>query len=235
MPGEASEKGLNSSKVRTNKHPNVAEGPGTFARYQHLTAAHKIILWPRIYAVILAAGNHTAEDLEDIRDEGTPWFVRQDMAKHSKTLPCDVVVQPSEYDQSARTPDGQPRIRFPALSPKIMNELAARYFDTFNIIYPLLDADDFHDHVLPTVLRDGFGDGDATSVIALLVFALGKMARDGTFGEPIAEQPNFKTGLRGGSIDRPPGLDFFNEARKRIGFIMSQCDLESIQALLLAA
>lgn len=36
-------------------------------------------------------------------------------------------------------------------------------------------------------------------------------------------------------MERPPGLLFFNEARKRMGFNLTECSLENVQIFALAA
>lgn len=84
------------------------------------------------------------------------------------------------------------------------------------------------------VHTEGF-DGDTDSVIALLVFALGELAIEGSRGTPIGVHNGRPSGLRGGSLRRPPGLALFNEARKRIGFVLTECDLENVQIFSLAA
>lgn len=105
------------------------------------------------------------------------------------------------------------------------------YFSTFNGLFPILDREEFVSDVLQVVARTGFGDSDFPSIIALLVFALGSAAEEGTYGLPL--MPN--SGIRGGTATRPPGLELFNEARRRLGFIMTQCNVENIQCLLLAS
>jgi len=116
-----------------------------------------------------------------------------------------------------------------------MLKFANLYFSTFNLLYPLLDQEEFVAKVLPAVTARGFGFGDHESIMAFLVFALGAVAEQGTYAEPIEVAERFNSGIRGGSHSSPPGLDFFNEARRRLGFIAVQCTLEGIQVLLLAA
>jgi hypothetical protein len=77
--------------------------------------------------------------------------------------------------------------------------------------------------------------GDIDSVTALLVFALGEVAIEGSRGQPIEEEGGRPSGVRGGSITRPPGLALFNEARKRIGFVLTEGELENVQIFSLAA
>jgi len=135
--------------------------------------------------------------------------------------------------QATRTSGGS-RVTFPALTRDVMHRLATSYFDTFNFLYPFMDRQNFISDTLTRVHSEGF-DGDTDSVMALLVFALGELAIECSRGTPIEVHKGRPSGVRGGTISRPPGLALFNEARKRIGFVFTQCDLEHVQILSLAA
>jgi hypothetical protein len=115
-----------------------------------------------------------------------------------------------------------------------MHQLATAYFDTFNLMYPFMDRQDFISDTLTKVHTEGFG-GDPDSVIALLVFALGELAIEGSRGDPIEVYKGRPSGVRGGTAAKPPGLALFNEARKRIGFVLTDRDLENVQIYSLAA
>jgi len=124
---------------------------------------------------------------------------------------------------------------FPDLTQGMMKQYADLYFNTFNMVYPILDYGDFMQHIMPKILQEGFGDGCVESVTALSVFALGKLSLEGAFGEPISTVNGLPSGIRGGSSTRPPGLDIFNEARRRLGFVHCTCSLETAQVFLLLA
>jgi len=123
-----------------------------------------------------------------------------------------------------------------------MKQYADQYFNTYNMLYPILDYTDFVQQVLPKVAEEGFGEGCFKSLTALLVFALGKVAIEGTFGKAILHKNDvsvgvrgFLSGMRGGTADEPPALDIFNEAQRRLGFVISHICLENVQILLLEA
>ena len=97
-----------------------------------------------------------------------------------------------------------------------------------------MDRQNFLCDTLAKVHSEGFG-GDTDSVIALLVFALGELAQQGLEGDSIDTYNGRPSGLRGGNLEKPPGLALFNEARKRMGFILTDCDLENVQIFSLAA
>lgn len=202
--------------------------------YQHLTVPHKVILWPTVYIHLINSGIAASSDLQFILQEGTPWFIRQEMAKHPLPLPFDAglpsvqLTEPSEGGYSSRT-------AFPTLTLPQIREYTDAYFNTFNVLCPILNQDAFMDDVVTRLVREGYSDGDPSSVLALMVFALGKVAIDGVFGQPISVQGNSPSGFRGGRMDKPPGIEIFNEARRRLGFVMTLCSLENVQILLLQA
>ena len=123
---------------------------------------------------------------------------------------------------------------FPTLTRDTMHRLATVYFDSFNLYYPILDRQNFISDTLTRVHSEGF-DGDTDSVIALLVFALGELAIEGSDGNPIEVYKGRSSGVRGGTAIKPPGLALFNEARKRIGFVLTKFELENVQIFSLAA
>jgi hypothetical protein len=129
---------------------------------------------------------------------------------------------------------GGTRITFPRLTRDVMHSLASAYFDTFNFMYPFMDRQNFISDTLTKVHTEGF-NGDIDSVIALLVFALGELAVEGYRGTPIEVYKGRPSGVRGGTALKPPGLALFNEARKRIGFVLTDCELENVQIYSLAA
>lgn len=201
--------------------------------YHHLTVPHKIVLWPSIYIHLINSGIAAASDLQYVLQEGTPWFIRQEMAARRAALPVEAGL--ASFALSGREPGAgaRSRIAFNHLDLQRIQEYCDAYFNSFNIISPVLNRETFMAETISTILQHGFGDGEADTVIALLVFALGQVAIEGVFERPISMVNGAPSGFRGGTIDSPPGLELFNEARKRIGFISTQMTLESVQAMLL--
>jgi hypothetical protein len=202
--------------------------------YQHLTTPHKILLWPAINEYLQKSGIDTTETARILRHEGTAWFLRLELKKYSESLPCDTTLF-SRSVGNTHSLDGQRRVAFTSLNEDRMMRLTDSYFDSYNVLYPLIDRDDFEENVLSQVTEDGFGYGDFASVLCLMVFALGQIAYDGVWGQAIEVQDGRESGIRGGDASRPPGLELFNEARKRMGFILTQTTLENIQILQLTA
>lgn len=209
-------------------------------RPSHLAALHRVLLWPAVSTLLHTHGVEAASDLADIAQTGTGWFMQQELEKHSAVLPPRFGLHAVPLD--GLSSDGLPRVTFPSLTKPLMKQYADQYFSTYNMLYPVLDYSHFMQEVLPKVAEEGFGDGCFKSVIALLVFALGKVADEGTFGKPIAIKGNgipairgWLSGMRGGTADAPPALEIFNEAQRRLGFVVSHICLENAQTLLLRA
>jgi len=203
--------------------------------YQHLTAPHKVILWPSIYIFLINSGIQATSGLQYVLQGGTSWFIRQEMAKHPDPLSHDVSLPYFALNNTVREQGYSLTVAFPTLTIQQIREQCDAYFNTFNVLFPLLNKDSFMDNTVARLLRDGYGDGDVNAVVALLVFALGQVAMEGVFERPIALVDGQPSGFRGGTADRPPGLAIFNEARRRIGFISTHMSLENVQVLLLQA
>lgn len=203
--------------------------------HHHLTVPHKIILWPSIYIHLINSGISAASDLQFVLQEGTPWFIRQEMLNQKEPLAPEVGL--SSFTMSGRSPgQGQPdRIGFTNLTVQKMQEYCDSYFTTFNVLAPVLNREMFMTQTMTAILQDGFGDGDENSVLALLVLALGQLAFEGVFRDPVSMVNGTSSGFRGGTIDKPPGIEIFNEARRRLGFVVTQNSLENVQIMLLQA
>jgi hypothetical protein len=203
--------------------------------YRHTSGSFQMLSWPAIQQLLLQSLSSNLDDLKSLEQEGSAFLVR--IGEGTLSLPLDDMLQGRPFvgmqSQATRNAGGT-RMTFPTMTRDIMYRLATTYFDTFNLFYPLLDRESFISDTLTRVHSEGF-DGDTDSVIALLVFALGELAIEGANGDPIEVYKGRRSGIRGGSATKPPGLAFFNEARKRIGFVLTDCELENVQIFSLAA
>jgi hypothetical protein len=206
--------------------------PRPIPRYQDLTVPHKVFLWPSISALIAKTGVPTASDIQCISEMGTPWLVGLEMAKHPLPLSCGHC-QSNPRSSCWSDGGGSYNPTSPLLSAGKAREYADAYFDTFGVLYPVLDQDVFMTEVVARVLRNGYVNGDIDAVLALTVFALGQTAIEGTLGGSISRHEGVSSGFRGGSVENPPGIELFCEARRRLGFVVTSCSLENIQILLL--
>lgn len=198
----------------------------------HLTVPHKIILWPSIYIHLINSEISAASDLQYVLQEGTPWLIRQEMANDKCKLPTNVGLEAYPLNTRAQDP---PRVGFRGMTMQRMQEYCDGYFNTFNVLAPILNRDTFLSESMSVVSQHGFVEGDQQSVLVLLVLALGQLAIEGVFERPVSMVNGTPSGLRGGTIDQPPGIEIFNEARRRLGFVSTKMTLESVQIHLLLA
>lgn len=198
----------------------------------YLTVPHRVLLWPCVRILLAASGLEAASDLAHISQQGTQWFIRREIAKHPRSFPSEL--RPPRQESLARQLDHG--TFFPETMTKQIMDYTQAYFRTFNVLLPVLDYRTFVHVTLPRLTQEGYGYGDLDAVVALLVFALGQLATEGIFGEPIAVYDSgIASGIRGGDLAGPPGLYLFNEARRRAGFVDALCTLENVQIYLLQA
>ncbi|KAF2635786.1 C6 zinc finger domain-containing protein [Massarina eburnea CBS 473.64] len=127
------------------------------------------------------------------------------------------------------------------LPMSVLKALADAYFAVFHRNTPVLDKFHFFSSTLGLAMESDFGY-DIESCLVLTVLALGCLAvkahEEGGFVLP-SRVPHSGTGFMrpewyGLILDEPAGLKFFNEARKRIGFLMNQNSLQTGQFYMLS-
>lgn len=128
-----------------------------------------------------------------------------------------------------------------SLPQSVVKGLSDAYFAVFHRNTPVLDKFYFYSSTLGLAMENDFGY-DIESCLVLTVLALGCLA------VKAHEEGNFALPSRHGSscrgfvhpewyeltVDSPPGLKFFNEARKRFGFLMCQNNLQAGQFYMLS-
>ncbi|KAL2870931.1 putative C6 finger domain protein [Aspergillus lucknowensis] len=117
--------------------------------------------------------------------------------------------------------------------------LSTAFFATFNPFTPIMDKNFYFAFTLGAAIESGFGY-TIESCLVLNIMALGCLAVnahcEGDYplpGTPGAhfEPPEWMAVVQ----EEPPGLRFFNEARRRIGFLMCDNDIQSCQFYLLSS
>ncbi|KAJ9378359.1 transcriptional regulator family: Fungal Specific TF [Paecilomyces variotii] len=121
----------------------------------------------------------------------------------------------------------------------IIKGLSDAYFATFNPISPIMDKNFFFSFTIGRVMQNGFGHTMETCIV-LTVMALGCLAvqayQQGNYPLPGSQGTQFEPPEWIGAIlEEQPGLRFFNEARRRIGFLMCENDIQSCQFYLLSS
>jgi hypothetical protein len=128
-----------------------------------------------------------------------------------------------------------------SLPQSLIKGLADAYFAVFHRNTPILDKFFFYSSTLGMATETEFGY-DVESCLVLMVLSLGCLAvkahEEGDFAlpsRPFSSDGGFvRPEWYELIVDSSPGLKFFNEARKRFGFLMCQNDLQAGQFYMLS-
>lgn len=117
--------------------------------------------------------------------------------------------------------------------------LADAFFSVFNPFTPIMDKSFFFSFTLGSAIESGFGY-TVESCLVLNVMALGCLAvlshQEGNYPLPDTQSNCFEPPEWMNVVyEEQPGLRFFNEARRRIGFLMCDNDIQSCQFYLLSS
>ncbi|KAH7028971.1 uncharacterized protein B0I36DRAFT_422799 [Microdochium trichocladiopsis] len=199
-------------------------------------SAHKVLQWPAVSALM------PPEVASICRDHGTGYVSILEGKRPPVPLPSSLSRQSVDFgSMSARIGNGeeQPLSR---LSVSIITTLCDAYFATFHLAHPILDRSVFSHHTLSVAIQRGF-DYDLESCVVLTVMALGcwgiRASREAGFAASTPrtthylDDPSLEQYLGHGGRDGIPGLTFFNESRKRIGFLRNDSSMQDCQFHLL--
>ncbi|KAJ5183995.1 hypothetical protein N7492_001611 [Penicillium capsulatum] len=117
--------------------------------------------------------------------------------------------------------------------------LADAFFSVFNPFTPIIDKSFFFSFTLGSAIESGFGHTKETCLV-LNVLALGCLAvlahQEGNYPLPGSHTQHFDPPDWVNVVyEEQSGLRFFNEARRRIGFLMCDNDIQSCQFYLLSS
>ncbi|EHY58260.1 hypothetical protein HRR83_004882 [Exophiala dermatitidis] len=181
-------------------------------------SAHQTVHWPGVVATLPPSLSSAAGNLE----KSYPTLLESGRAQLSPMIPAQAGLTGEDWLAS--------------LSLSCVKELSNAYFDTFNRVYPCIDRDFYFLSTLAVVVREGFGY-DMESCLVLNVMALGCMGlkayEEGGFDTSLTE--SLSPIIRHIIDEEIPGLSFFNEARKRVGFCLCERDIQSCQYYLVSA
>ncbi|KAJ6255860.1 hypothetical protein Dda_9319 [Drechslerella dactyloides] len=220
-------------RVRTNANslfasmPLSSTGAGGFAdgAKQMSFSAHRILQWPAIHALLPDAIQGT----ELVGDYATK---------------LEATRSPLPFTISA---PGASSSWLQSLSISVIRGLTEAYFNTFNTSNPILDREYFYTATLSAAVESSFGY-NIESCVLLVVLALGCLAvtahREADFPlysprdeepkeSPLGFVPPEWIDITEEAEGLPSGLRFFNEQRKRSGFLMCGTGLEYVQCHLL--
>ncbi|KAK4247411.1 hypothetical protein C7999DRAFT_14545 [Corynascus novoguineensis] len=204
--------------------------------YQYVTSVHQMLKWPAVQQLIASIRHKIPDlDLSCLEKEGPASVAatrRCELESLPKTVTKAIGQGPTMNMDEAVTAQGQTTIT--DLTWDAMQRLSKAYFDSFNLLCPILNRLSFMSETLPALFNNGVSD-DISSAIVLLVFALGEVAIAGSEGPPVHMYNGRASGIKGGTKDEPPGLELFNEARRRVGCNLTECSLENVQMFQLAS
>ncbi|KAK4131703.1 hypothetical protein BT67DRAFT_387270 [Trichocladium antarcticum] len=213
---------------------NGVSGPDD--HYQYVCCVHEMLKWPAIQQLFATVQPKMPNiNLTALGREGPARMlaVRRETGQHLPTDTPTPVGRGSGMDIHNPV-TGHVPITTLGLNWDTMQSLSKAYFDTINLSYPLLNRQSFMSETLHLLFNNGF-DQSMASTIAFLVFALGEVALAASDGLPVHVYSGRASGVKGGSKERPPGLELFNEARRRMGFNLTECSLENVQIFALAS
>lgn len=235
-PGPVGDAGGSSSGLGTsissayNSLP-LAEPPNPSDEaplYKHSSSIRAMLAWPAIQDLLKIVLPKDLEANDAVLDQNSSALLLG--FNQSPALPRTGSVDPSASilePQALNNAQGATSAAT-SLTWDTMQTLCTAFFETFNLLHPIVDRHDFTTATLPAVVAAGFDDSIEATLVHL-VFALGEVAVLGTQGPPLGFSNNRPSGVRGGTRTQPPGLIFFNEARRRMGYNLTDCSLENVQ------
>jgi hypothetical protein len=221
---------ISSDAEITPLPPTSANSPSqssSASGYRYASAASQMMDWPKVRQV-----------LESLKNSPMPdgLTLRRTMQISSKPLPLGRVhAMPISSDGSLNVNMAFAELEYsPAtINWDVVHRLSKAFFDTYNLVHHILDRDAFGSNI-PNVMSCGFGE-DIHTVLLFLVLALGEFALSVSSGFPVLIDKGHSADIDVASTDRPPGMVYFNEARKRMGFVLAESSLENVQMFSLAA
>lgn len=117
----------------------------------------------------------------------------------------------------------------------LVKDLCDNYFSTFNLTNPILDRQLFSQHTLSVAINSEFGFNIESSLV-LMVMALGSLGKkalqEAGFTSLAGSTPGMHLQEEGRTAD--DSMVYFNEARKRVGFVNCDNSVQSCQFYLLS-
>lgn len=207
-----------SAYGKDNKRPNDTTSTG---RVSISFSQHMVILWPGAREILPESILKAHQTL------GKNYVI--DLETRRPPLPMHITPYPLHAAESW----------LETLPLTMIEGLSDAFFATFNPFTPIIDKNFYFAYTLPATVETGFGYTMQTCLV-LNVLALGCLAvhahHEGNYPLPgsqsdLFEPPEWMDVIH----EQPSGLRFFNEARRRIGFLMCGNDIQSCQFYLLSS
>ncbi|KAL2827205.1 hypothetical protein BDW59DRAFT_144410 [Aspergillus cavernicola] len=182
---------------------------------------HGVVLWPGAREILPPRLLEAHEEL------GKNYVIDAEM--HRPPLPMFIYPFPPQVGD----------VWLETLPLSMIKGLSTAFFATFNPFTPIMDKTFFFAFTLGAAIENGFGY-TMESCLVLNIMALGCLAvhahNEGDYPLPGTRGSHFEPPEWMGVVQEdPPGLRFFNEARRRVGFLMCDNDIQSCQFYLLSS
>jgi hypothetical protein len=214
VPGPPSEAAISSGNAATN--------------YSYVSSVRAMLAWPAVQELVknLVPNMHGCDRGSLIEQDSIAILQRAGTSLPSVTGGRRRSRAASNNETPATADSPSPTRVLHSLTWDSVQVLTKAFFDTFNLLHPIVDRQAFLLTTLPAMLTNGFVfDESIQSTLTYLIFALGEVAID-AYSHP--------GGIKGRTAQQHPGLVFFNEARRRMGFSLTECSLENVQVFALA-
>ncbi|KAI3548628.1 hypothetical protein CSPX01_03057 [Colletotrichum filicis] len=211
--------------------------PSQQVPYRYASAVTKMMAWPAVRQKLEDVQPKIPNLQSAFREPDFPSELFHQQGQ-DRRLPRGGLETASYHERiSLGFPMEGPLPQLTAMSYATLVDRVNTYFDTFNRIHPVLDRQYFMEKILQDVIGSEFEE-NAASTLVCLVLALAEVALVGGSGGAFAGFEDHPVGEPVRTTNdlefRPPGILFFNEARRRLGFSMTECALENVQMYILA-
>lgn len=196
---------------------------------QQTTEVHNILAWPTVQAV-LECDEADLSHWNGHNQQNESWLIG--ISAEFPKIAVDRSVDILYIEAGVLDLEGSRSI---TLNKGYVESLCAAYFQSFHCIYPILDPYYFYAHLLPQVCSQSFSEAYDESALVLLVLSLGSVAQEGVTGSSFVDEGGRETGIRGGTVLRPPGHIFLTEAKRRLGIAFTSWNLNNVQCCILFA
>ncbi|KAF4813911.1 hypothetical protein CGCSCA5_v008193 [Colletotrichum siamense] len=174
---------------------------------QYVSAVHQMMRWGAVWEMLRAA-EPKIEGLETLLEPNFTSILMESQGRDGK-LSHDVLRPNIAGGATVSYADKE-----------WLEQGSTIYFSTFHLMHPVLDQEYFMKRTLSSAVSGKVPQESAECALVFLTIALAHMASTGGASLEMDNQP--------------PGLHYFNEARRRMGFFMEESTIEAVQVFVLA-
>lgn len=125
-----------------SKFPDHSSSSKLQQAVKYQRGSYKVMMWPGVIDCLTSSGAKPALNLKSLLQEGMPWFVREGTNMSQSSLPSNPGLTSLQVGK-APSDEGRKLCVFPTLTAGKTQDYSDAYFNSFNIIHPLLDYDSF--------------------------------------------------------------------------------------------